>query len=56
MNFEIGNIVKLKSGGPAMTVIRINEETKEVTTAYFNPADQVAVVSDIPAAALVYFQ
>ena len=33
---EVGSVVRIKSGGPLMTVVRINEDTQEATCKYYN--------------------
>lgn len=35
MSFEVGEIVKLKSGGPDMTVEMVHEDLKEFDCAWF---------------------
>lgn len=35
--FQAGNVVQLKSGGPAMTICISNEGQKSVTCAWWNP-------------------
>lgn len=34
--FQVGDVICLKSGSMPMTVVKINEETKEVLVAYFD--------------------
>ena len=39
MQFKIGDVVKLKSGGPDMTVKEINTENRYITCVYFYNGD-----------------
>lgn len=53
---EVGSVVRIKSGGPDMTVIRINEDNQEATCKYFSliwqterfPVAALEIVKDIP--------
>lgn len=47
---DIGNVVKLKSGGPIMTVIEV--DTSSVTCTWFGKAGGEPQVSGFPTAAL----
>jgi len=41
LKFELGDVVRLKSGGPAMTVNRVKTETENmVETVWFDTAGQ----------------
>ena len=50
--FNIGDVVQLKSGGPKMTVTRINEE-QHITTAWFAGSKKESGVFPVEAILIV---
>ena len=51
MAYQIGEVEQLKSGGPLMTILSVDEATRRIVCQWFDRA--VAVQSDFPPEVLV---
>jgi len=49
---ELGSVVRLKSGGPTMTVVWYDTDIEEYHCAYFNEKAGEYIKIDLPGAAL----
>ena len=54
MNIEVGTVVHLKSGGPAMTVFAINADDAMALVGFFHPnTGHLITEEEVPLAVLV---